>query len=406
MQTVSQRFSLDERAPDAGRAQPAPFERVLQSELDALTEKLAATAGDYDRRAVFPEENFRLLHEAKLLGLTVPKEFGGRGAGLAEAVRVLSAVAKGEPSTALILFMTYGYHAGSFSRTSHWPRQVYERMAREAASEISLIGGLRVEPELGTPVRGGLPATTARQVDGGYRITGSKIYSTGSTGLRWYAVWAKTDEATPRVGTFLVRAGTAGTRVVPVWDHFGMRASVSHEIVFEDAWTPAEHAVDVRPPAEWAPKPGDGSAPALYNGLAISAIYDGVARAARDWLVTYLKQRAPTNLGAPLATLPRVQEKLGEIEARLHTNRILIQTAAERADRGDPPSAIEANLIKYTTTGNSIHAVQLGLELTGNPGLSHHNPLERHYRDVMCSRIHSPQNDTILVGAGRSAFGL
>jgi alkylation response protein AidB-like acyl-CoA dehydrogenase len=381
-------------------------ERVPQAELDALTAAFAITAADYDRRGVFPEENFRLLHQAGLLGLTVPREFGGRGAGLGEALRVLGAVAKGEPSTALILFMTYGYYAGSFSRTSHWPRHVYERMAREAATEISLIGGLRVEPELGTPVRGGLPATTARLVDGGYRITGNKIYSTGSTGLRWFAVWAKTDEATPRVGTFLVRAGTPGVRIEPVWDHFGMRASVSHEVVFEEAWTPLEHAVDVRPLAEWTPKPGDGTSPALWNGLAISVIYDGVARAARDWLVGYLKQRAPTNLGAALATLPRFQEKVGEIEARLHTNRILIDDAAERADRGDPISAVEANLIKFTTTDNSIRAVEIGLELTGNPGLSRHNPLERHHRDVMCSRIHSPQNDTILVAAGRSAFDL
>jgi alkylation response protein AidB-like acyl-CoA dehydrogenase len=50
--------------------------------------------------------------------------------------------------------------------------------------------------------------------------------------------------------------------------------------------------------------------------------------------------------------------------------------------------------------------VEIGLELTGNPGLSRKNPLERHYRDVLCSRIHSPQDDTILVGGGRAAFGL
>jgi len=50
--------------------------------------------------------------------------------------------------------------------------------------------------------------------------------------------------------------------------------------------------------------------------------------------------------------------------------------------------------------------VQIGLELTGNPGLSRHNPLERHYRDVLCSRIHSPQDDTILTGAGRAGLDL
>jgi alkylation response protein AidB-like acyl-CoA dehydrogenase len=90
----------------------------------------------------------------------------------------------------------------------------------------------------------------------------------------------------------------------------------------------------------------------------------------------------------------------------LQVNRTLIETAAERADAGNPPSAVESNNIKFVATGNAIRAVEIGLELTGNPGLSRKNPLERHYRDVLCSRIHSPQNDTILVAGGRAAFGI
>ncbi|HEX5657297.1 MAG TPA: acyl-CoA dehydrogenase family protein, partial [Polyangiales bacterium] len=160
--------------------------RVDEDLLRALTQRFAATAGELDRSAEFPHQNFAALHEHKLLGLTVAEEFGGRGAGIGEALRVLSAVAEGEPSTALILFMTYGYYSGAMGRTDAWPREVYARMAREAASEVALIGGLRVEPELGTPVRGGMPKTTARKTADGWRLSGSKIYSTGSTGLRWF----------------------------------------------------------------------------------------------------------------------------------------------------------------------------------------------------------------------------
>ncbi|MET0287696.1 MAG: acyl-CoA dehydrogenase family protein [Polyangiales bacterium] len=382
---------------------PASAPRVDDALLSALTARFAATAADYDRSAEFPLQNFRILHEHKLLGLTVAPEFGGGGAGVGEALRVLSAVAEGEPSTALILFMTYGYYAGAMARMEHWPREVYERMSREAASDISLIGGLRVEPELGTPVRGGMPKTTARKTPEGWRLDGSKIYSTGSTGLRWFGVWAKTDEPEPRVGTFLVRADSPGIRIDPAWDHLGMRATVSHQVTFENTLVPLEHAVDVRPPAAWAPKPGDNTA-GLWNALAISTIYDGVARAARNWLAGYLKERVPSNLGAPLSSLPRVREKFGEIEALLYTNRVLLRDAAQRAEAGSPPSSVESNLIKFTATSNSIRAVEIGLELTGNPGLSKTNPLERHYRDVLCSRIHSPQNDTILVAAGQHAF--
>ena len=381
-----------------------PAGPVPQAMLDDVTRRLGATAEAFDRSAEFPQANFDILAEDGLVGLTVSPRFGGRGAGLAESLRVLGAVARGEPSTALILFMTYGYHSAP-TRAQGWPTHIYEKLARQAVAGGGLIGGLRVEPELGTPVRGGLPKTVARRTADGWAISGSKIYSTGSTGLAWFSVWAKTDEAEPRVGNFLVAADSPGITIVPAWDHLGMRATVSHEVVFADTPTPADHAVDVRPPADWAPKPGD-NALGLWNALAISTIYDGVARAARDWLRDYLKERVPTNLGASLATLPRVQEKFGEIDALLQVNRTLIATAAANSDDGDPPGAAEANNIKFVATTNAIRAVEIGLELTGNPGLSRKNPLERHYRDVLCSRIHSPQNDTILVAAGRAVFGL
>ncbi|NML87599.1 acyl-CoA/acyl-ACP dehydrogenase [Sphingobium sp. TB-6] len=381
---------------------PSP-EPIGSELLDRITRQLAATAEAYDRSAEFPRANFDLLGREGLIGLTVPVEYGGRGAALSEALRVLGAVAKGEPSTALILFMTYHYHATP-ARAKGWPQGIYEQLARQAVQGRGLIGGLRVEPELGTPVRGGLPATVARRTADGWAIGGTKIYSTGSTGLDWFSVWAKTDEESPRVGNFLVRSDSPGIDIEPAWDHLGMRATVSHAVHFTDTPVPLDHAVDIRLPEQWAAGAGDPSL-AIWNALSISTIYDGVARAARDWLRAYLNDRAPSNLGASLATLPRVQEKFGEIEALLQVNRTLIRDAAARHDAGDPPGAVEVNNIKYLATANAIRAVEIGLELTGNPGISRKNPLERHYRDVLCSRIHSPQSDTILIAAGRAALG-
>lgn len=380
----------------------APF-ALTPDLLDRVTARLAETAEDYDRSGEFPRRNFDLLARERLIGLTVAREYGGQGASLSDALRVLGAVAKGEPSTALILFMTYAYHAAP-AKTRSWPAGIYERVAREAVGGRGLIGGLRVEPELGTPVRGGMPVTTARRTADGWALGGTKIYSTGSTGLDWFAVWAKTDEPEPRLGNFLVRAGSPGIVIEPVWDHLGMRATVSHAVHFNDTPVPLDYAVDVRRPQDWSSASADPGQ-AIWNALAISTIYSGVARAARDWLRTYLNERVPTNLGASLATLPRVQEKFGEIEALLQVNRTLIEAAANRTDAGDPPDANAVNTVKYVSTANAIRAVEIGLELTGNPGISRKNPLERHYRDVLCSRIHSPQTDTILVAAGRAALG-
>jgi alkylation response protein AidB-like acyl-CoA dehydrogenase len=372
--------------------------------LGALTLALAERAEDYDRNPRFPQDNFAILAEAGLIGLTVDRRLGGQGAGFVDALRVLGAVAKGEPSTALILFMTYAFHAAP-ERNGRWPSALYERLAREAVAGHGLIGTFRVEPELGTPVRGGLPKTVARREGDAWVISGEKIYSTGSTGLDWFAVFARTDEPTPRLGLLLVDPNAPGIEIVPEWDHLGMRATVSHKVVFRDTPTPLDHAVDLRLPAEWAPIPGAANGALAWNALALATIYDGAARAARDWLARYLNDRVPSNLGASLASLPRVQEKFGEIEALLQTNRTLIENAAAAIDAGRGPDANAINLVKHLANANAIRAVEIGLELTGNPGISRNNPLERHYRDVLCSRIHSPQADTVLINAGKAGLG-
>ena len=191
------------------------------------------------------------------------------------------------------------------ARSTRWPGRLSRKLAREAVEGVALINALRVEPDLGSPARGGLPATIARKTETGWRLSGRKIYSTGAPILKWYAVWAKTDEPETRVGLFLVPAGLPGTRIVETWDHLGLRASGSHDVVFEDVVFPLDHEIDVRKPEEWRVPDFTQS---TVHAIFVAAIYDGIARAARDWLIDFLKNRKPSNLGASLATLPRVQE--------------------------------------------------------------------------------------------------
>lgn len=368
-----------------------------------LARDFALSAAEHDRDATFPGPNFAALHRAGLLGLNVPRALGGLGGGLSEAIEVVQAIGRAEPSTALVLALHYAMHA-SIARMERCSTGLRERLAREAATELALINALRVEPELGTPARGGLPATRARHIDAGWRISGHKIYASGAPLLRWALVWAVTDEPDPRVGHFLVPMDAPGVRIEPAWNHLGMRASGSHDVVLADVVIPDAHAVDIRSPQEWgAPSALD----AVWFSIPISAVYDGIARAALDWLVTWLAQRKPSNLGAPLATLPRFQETVGEMRVLLDVNRRLLESIAAQTDR--TPAALRATdggIVKYTVTTNSIRAVELALAVTGNAGLSRTNPLERHYRDVLCSRVHTPQNDSVLLGAGREALGL
>lgn len=378
--------------------------------LARLSDQFAATAADHDRSGAFPRQNFEALQAHGLIGLVAPAAYGGGGATLGAARRVIAAVARGEPATALILTMTYLQHQALARRESRWPAHLRERVARDAVTHGALINALRVEPALGSPARGGLPGTVARRTPEGWRIDGHKLYTTGIEGLSWLAVWARTDEAAPRTGVFLVPRNAPGIRVIASWDHLGLRASGSHEVVFEDVAIAADHAVDLRAPADWAPGAGSQTdidahaAQQAWMVVLLGSLYDAVARAARDWLVDFLNRRAPGSLGAPLASLPRVQEQVGEIEALLRTNRVLLDEATSAVDSGHTPPATDSGLLKHTVTTHAIRVVELALQLSGNHGLTRQNPLERHYRDVLCSRIHTPQNDAILVAAGQRAL--
>jgi alkylation response protein AidB-like acyl-CoA dehydrogenase len=180
-----------------------------------------------------------------------------------------------------------------------------------------------------------------------------------------------------------------------------MRATASHDAILTEARVPLDHAVDLRSPADWGARDAEQS---VWMAVLIGALYDGVARAARDWLLAFLHERKPANLGAALATVPRLQQAVGEIEELLTVNARLLRSAARDADAGDAPSPGESNLLKLAVTENAISAVEKALKLSGNHGISRHNPLERHHRNVLCARIHSPQEDMVRIAAGRAAL--
>lgn len=369
----------------------------------ALAERFAATAGERDRASAFPHQPLAALREAGLIGLAVPERLGGAGAGLAHSAQVVGALGAGDPAVALVLAMTLLQHGLIHRAGTPWPRALADQVGREAAARGALINALRVEPELGTPARGGLPATLARRDGDGWRITGRKIYSTGAPGLAHGVVFVRTDEAEPRVGNLLVPMSAPGLRIEETWDHLGLRASGSHDVVFEEVYVPSNHAVDLRRPEEWRrPDPLQQA----WSCALLAALYDGVARAAQAWFARFLHERVPGSLGAPLASLPRFHEAAGENERLLSINARLVASLAAETDAGVPPAPQEAGFVKLTVTENAIEAVQRVSELCGNAALSRKNPLERHLRDVLCARIHWPQADAVRAAAGRAALGL
>jgi alkylation response protein AidB-like acyl-CoA dehydrogenase len=134
--------------------------------LPEVTAALAARAEAHDRDGSFPADGIAEVHAAGLLTATVAERYGGPGSGLAQTVALLRALGRGDPSVALVAAMTLFTHAAQ-AQDETWPGSLYAEVLEESARQPVLINALRVEPELGTPARGGLPATTARRVPGG-----------------------------------------------------------------------------------------------------------------------------------------------------------------------------------------------------------------------------------------------
>jgi alkylation response protein AidB-like acyl-CoA dehydrogenase len=377
-----------------------------------VAQLLAEHADRHDREGSYAPENVAAIWRAGLGNLTIPAASGGVGADLRTTAQAVGILAGGDASSALILAMHLAQQLAINDSASRWPEHLRQRLVADSLAGPALLNALRVEPELGTPARGGVPATRAvRDVDADgravWRLNGHKIYSTGSAGLRWLLIWGATDPADPdglRTGFFVVPSTAPGVEIRTTWDHLGMRASASDDVLLHDVRIPLDDVVNLQPPGP--PQSGSSS---MWLTTMLLAIYNGVARAGRDWLVGYLNECVPSNLGASLATLPRFQTAVGEMETLLYTNdRLLLGLADEVDGRAIPhegPSG-PPTLAKVVITANAIKSLEIALSLTGNPGLSRHHPLQRHYRDALCSRIHSPQDDDVLLSAGKAALGV
>ena len=142
----------------------------------ALADRLALSrpsARAHDREGCFPIESIDELRASGYLALTVPKEFGGRGADPLELALAQERLARGDGSIGLGSWMHLGLIARQ-ATTRTWPAAIFERVCREIVEEGALINSAASEPALGSPSRGGLPSATAVRTSDGWRFNGAK----------------------------------------------------------------------------------------------------------------------------------------------------------------------------------------------------------------------------------------
>ena len=378
----------------------------------ALAAEVAARADAADRAGLLPAEDVAALRDAGYLALAVPAEFGGRGASLLTCVAAQMALAQGSASTALVAAMQHQV-IGHQRETRSWRPDAYERIMQEAVAG-GLLNHLGSEPQMGSPSRGGLPATTVEPTPDGERllINGHKTWCSGGHHLTHLLVRARLgDEA----GVVLVRqepAGVPGLEWVETWQGaLGLRASDSHDAVFRNVVAPREALIET----------GDAkAAPNVWFATLLAAVYLGAALAARDAVIRYALERTPSALGRPIATLPSIQRQIGEIDVTLSAARaLLLEVAGEWPGADGRPGAdgsvdmgeraafmarVAAAKVAGTTAAHE--ATAKALQVAGGAGITRALPLERLFRDVRPAAMQPPAGDTAYEMVGRAALRL
>src|SRR5215472_3032075 len=218
---------------------------------DDMLQAFAERCGRYDRENRFFKEDFDDLRRAGYLTMAVPTELGGKGMNLAQVAREQRRLAYHAPATALGINM-HVYWVGLVADLWHRGDRSAEWLLREAmAGEVFNAG----HAERGNDIPVLLSTSTAERVDGGFCISGHKMFcSLAPVWTRYglHATWADADGGPKIVHAFLPRSHS-GHRIVETWDTLGMRATKSDDVVLDGAFVPDKYVARIVPAGQVDP---------------------------------------------------------------------------------------------------------------------------------------------------------
>jgi len=386
---------------------PSPRQQVLMDRAYQLAvERFAPRADKYDREASFPFEDYADLHEAGLLALCVPEQYGGLGADFETYCLVAEQIARGNASTAL----TYNMHAltmlmmGYFIRDLELPPAVRERHEelsarryREVVEEGVFYGQPHSEPvETGSAdqlqVGGRRFGTRAERVDGGYLVNGRKFFVSLAGAAQYYATPALLAADGPweeRTLYLAIPREAPGVEFTGDWDPLGMRATVSRDLVLKDVWVPGD--AEILPPGVF----GQFYQRRPHLFLGFSATFLGLMQAAYDYTIAYLTGQVP---GAPglQGEAPARGYAVAEMLFTLEATRALYYRAISE-DRLDPPVECvqRARAAHVQVQRAVVDLTAEAIRVCGGRAILKRYPLERYYRDARASAVMRPWTQDI-----------
>ena len=339
-------------------------------------EKIKPRAREIDLSGEYPQDIFEVLSRADLLGLCIPEEYGGSGAGILGLTLAIEEVTKYSNVIGLMLLLTRlatgpVMIAGTEEQKSHYLPGIASGRTR-ASFCLS-------EPGAGSDVAG---MTTRAQpdpdVEGGYLLSGTKCWISGAMQADWFVVFAKTADPSSRhhgdIGCFIVEADQAGLSRPRVDHKMGVRGIDTADVVFDKVKV-APHQVI-----------GGGfrvimqSLNAMRPIVAARAI--GLAEGALMYATHYVKNRAA--FGQTIADFQGIQWEIAKCATEIEAARLLTYRSAWLADQGKFTKEYvpQLSMAKYYASEVAVRASGLAVQLLGAAGYMQDHPVEQFYRDA------------------------
>jgi len=354
-------------------------------------EKIAPRAREIDETGEYPQDLFDLFHSTGLLGLVIPEEYGGSGAGILGLTIAIEEVAKYSNTAALMLLLTRLPTGPVLIAGSE---ELKQRYVRAVATGEERAGFGLSEPQAGSDVVG---MRTKAIPDGeNWILNGTKCWMSGVVQADWYCVFAKTGPADSRkhdsISCFVVERSWPGVSVGRTDHKMGVRGVDTGELVLEDVRVPAENVV--------GEVGGFRLAMLGLNSMrpVVAARGIGLAEGALMYAVEYAKERAA--FGKTIADMQGIQWKIAEMATEIEAARLLTYRAAQMADEGKFTREYVPflSMAKYYATEVAVKVSGEALQMLGAAGYMKDHPTELYYRDA--------KQLTIVEGTSQIQLGL
>lgn len=368
-------------------------EQALVAWADELGSALGEHSATHDRDGTFVTEAYDLLRSSGYLTLAVPTELGGRGATIREVAMAQRALARHCASTALasvmhhhvVLFTAWRYRRGL--------------PGAEATLRKVVDDGIVIVSTGGADLT--RPRGSATKVDGGYLVSGHKIFaSQAPVGAVMSTMFPYDDPDEGRIVlNMAVPMSAEGVTVLDTWDALGMRGTGSHDVEIQDVFVPEDKVLARRP---WGKLDPPLQVILMHAIPPITAVYLGVAEAARDHAVAAIA-------GTARADDPTMQRQVGLMDTRLRVAGWALDGALAAVGDDPAPSMeviAQVQAAKREVSLAGLEVCDLALEVGGGAAFYKTSPIERAYRDVRGIKYHPFSPEESLVHAGQVALGL